>query len=52
LIGDATTYSDAEQHIENFFNREGYVELTAGERIYYAGEHEGLPICLEGRAVK
>lgn len=51
LVGDGTTYNDAQEHIENFFNREGYVELTAGERIYYSGEHEGLPVCLSGRVV-
>ena len=52
LIGDKTNYADAEKHIENFFNRAGHVALEADKRIYYAGEHEGLPVCLEGTVVK
>ena len=53
LIGDAATYTPltAQEHIDNFFNRDAFVALVADERIYYTGEHEGLPICLSGRVV-
>lgn len=53
LVGDIA-YGDEQQHIEDFFNRESYVGITAdpAERIYYTGAQEGLPVCIAGRVLK
>lgn len=53
LVGDIA-YLDEQQHIEDFFNRDGFVVTSANadERIYYTGAQEGLPVCISGRVLK
>ena len=53
LVGDVA-YGDEQQHIEDFFNRDGFVVTSANadERIYYTGAQEGLPVCIAARVLK